>query len=364
VARPLRILLVYAQDQSNATLSYQHGWPRHFQQHPRFSCQPLNLFGLSRHARLAAPFLLPARRFDAVVLLHSVFSNGCALGGAVFQAVRAVRAPKAFFIGNEYKLMPEKMGFCERLGISLLVSQSDSAQVHALYRERLGCAVAGIPNTGFDPELYFPARPRGERPIDVGYRALDSPAYLGHDERSRLAAAFRERGPALGLQVDVSLAPQDRLADAAWADFLNRCKGQLGSEAGGDFFELTDATRRQVNAFVAEHPDAPFAEVHARFFRDYRDPVPLRILSGRNVEAAGTHTVQLLLEGHYSGYLRPFEHYIPLRRDLADLEQAVAHFRDEALCARLTENAHAVVREQLTWERLIDRFDEALRRVL
>ena len=54
-------------------------------------------------------------RGDAVVLLHSVFSNACLLAGRPFAAVQSLGVPKAFFIGNEYKLMPQKMQFCADL---------------------------------------------------------------------------------------------------------------------------------------------------------------------------------------------------------------------------------------------------------
>ena len=100
-----------------------------------------------------------------------------------------------------------------------------------------------------------------------------------------------------------------------------------------------------------------------RFFGDYTHPVPGRVLSGRNVEAAGTKTVQLLLEGAYGGYLEPDVHYIPLRKDFSNVGESIAKFRDEGFCARVRENAFAVAQE-LTYPKLIDRFHDALRPLL
>jgi len=155
-----------------------------------------------------------------------------------------------------------------------------------------------------------------------------------------------------------------RLAGADWARFLDCCKGQLGTEAGGDFFELTDRTRNAVNDHIAAHPDAGFAEIWDRFFKDYRDNVPIRILSGRNVEAAGTRTVQILLEGEYDGYLQPDEHYIPLKKNLANADEVVRKFFDDAYCERLTANAHDLVMSEFRYDRLVDRFAEMLTSVL
>ena len=255
--------------------------------------------------------------------------------------------------------MPEKMAFCEALGVFLLISQSNSPTVHALYRERLGCAVTGIPNTGLDTDLFIPQIPYSDRPIDLGYRAYESPPYLGHNERRQLADYFLH-GPRYGLSLDISLDPSERFTEVAWAEFLNQCKGQLGTEAGGDYFELTDATRKKVNRYMKAHPDATMDEVLVRFFKNYPDPVPLRIISGRNVEAAGTKTVQVLFEGHYNGYFQPDVHYIPLKKDFSNIDEVISKFRDEGYCRRITENAYNLVVRELTYEKLIDKFHEEL----
>jgi len=361
--RRLRLLVLVAQGPGSATLSYQHGWPRHLSRDPRYECAVVNLSDRSWAARLSRA-TLRWPRFDAIVLLHSVFSNSRWLAGWTFDAVRANPAPKVFFIGNEYKLMPEKMTFCESLGVRLLVTQSHSSRVQSLYRERLGCAVVGIPNTGWDPDVFRPERPRADRPIDLGYRSLASPLFLGHNERVEMMEAFQAGAKRHGLRIDFSLRPEDRLNERGWAAFLNSCKGQIGTEAGGDYFELTDATRRRVNDYIDTRPDAGIEEIRARFFRDYQDPVPIRILSSRNVEAAATRTVQLLLEGEYGGYFQPGIHYIPVRRDYSNVDEAIRMFRDSVLCDQISDQAYQLVNERLSFPRLLDQFDTALRGVV
>jgi hypothetical protein len=358
--RPVRALLLYARLPENETLSYQQAWPRHFLAHPRFDCRAVDVLALRDTRRLRVRAALRRARYDAVVILHSVFSNGRYLHGPLLELVARLAVPKAYFVGNEYKGLPEKMWFCEEVGIDLLVSQFTTEEPLRLYRERLpGTTVVGIPNTGWDPELFSPRVPPEERPIDLGYRAFENDVALGHRERRELAERFVAAADGNGLRVDISLDPRDRLDEAGWAAFLNRCKGQLGSEAGGDYFELTDATRNAVNAYRAEHPDASFEEIWARFFRDYRSPVPGRVLSGRNVESAGTKTVQLLLRGVYGGYLEPDVHYVPVEKDFSNLDEAIAKFRDPAVAERVRENAFAVAQD-LTYACLIDRFHDAL----
>lgn len=351
----LRTLLVYAASDVNRTLSYQRGWPEHFQKHPAFDCVPINVHERGATAKVQRLAKAGLGRYDAIVLLHSTFSNECYVRGNLLRALRANPAPKAWFIGNEYKLMPEKMTFADALGLDLLVSQCDSERVHAAYRRRLGCAVTWLPNTGLDIDLFRPGPPLEERPVDLGYRAYASPPYLGHDEREHMAAAFVKAAARRGLASDISLADRDRFDAPGYIAFLQRCKAQLGTEAGGDYFELSDATRLAVNAYLRANPAAPFEDVFARFFQGYRDNLPLRILSSRNVEAAGTKTVQVLMEGRYGGYLKPDEHYIPVRRDLADADEALAKLADLDLCRRVADRAHALALREFPYSVLLER---------
>jgi hypothetical protein len=289
-----------------------------------------------------------------------VVSNGCLLAGRLFDAICRLPQPKAYFIGNEYKLMPEKMRFCEELGVLLLVTQTTNPAVHSRYRQRLGGSVIGLPNTGFDPSSFRAVTPRDERQIDLGYRGHESPWYLGHRERRDIAEYFSANASRLDLKVDISLDRDRRFGAQEWAGFLNRCKGQLGTEAGGDYFDLTDGTRIAVNTYLEQFPEASFDDVHSRFFCGRPTDVPLRLLSSRNVEAASTRTVQLLFEGRYDGYLQPDVHYIPLKKDLSNVDEALRKFRDREFTETIVDNAHRLVMEEFTYDRLIGRFTDAL----
>lgn len=331
---------------------------------PLFEVHPVNFAGRSLAGRAAAIASLAAKRVDAVVLLHSIYSNQNELRGPLPRLLGLLSQPKAFFIGNEYKGMPEKMRFCRQLGLSLLISQSNDPRVLEQYRKALRCAVAGIPNTGIDENVFDARIPLSERPIDIGYRSYEAPWYLGNIEKMEIADYFNKVAPAYGLKTDISLDPKQRFDAAGYSDFLNRCRAQIGTESGGEYFELTDATRKKVNAYQDAHPSATWSDVRARFFDDYGPSIPLRIISGRQVEAAGCKTVQILFEGAYGGYLQPDIHYIPLRKDFSNMDEVVRKLKDDAYCERITSAAQDVARRELTFERLTGKFANHLRAVL
>lgn len=360
--RAVKALVLYAVDEGRRTLSYQQGWPAAFARDPRFDAKLVNV--MSRSGRLAARLALSTRGFDAIVVLHSVLSNEGVIFGRLLEDLTAHEAPKAYFIGNEYKLMPQKMEFSEQISVSLLVSMVHSRQVHRLYRERLGCEVVEIPSAGVDRTVFSPLTDLADRPVDLGMRAYEDPLHLGHRERRTIGTEFAGLARERGFVVDVSFDPRERFAPEEYAAFLNRCRGQLGTEAGGDFFELSDDLFRQVVAYTEAHPEAELNEIWPLFFADYEDPVSARSITGRHTEAAATKTVQILFDGEYSGFFEPDIHYLALRKDLSNAEDVLDRFQDDALCREVADNAYRVATEELTYERLLDRFIAALRPLL
>lgn len=359
-----RIALFFYQSEGNKTLSYQHGWPEAMLKSNLLKCVHFNLANQTLAAQMTTAKRLHSGRFDAVVLLHSVFSNQQHLRRFLLWTVALHEAPKVFFIGNEYKLMPEKIHFCKKLKIDLLITQSNDKRVSSLYQNALGCKVACLPNTGIDPKIFRPTTPLQNRPNVIGYRSNPSIWYMGNDEKSAMSDWFQANESRIDVKVDASLSLSERFDAQGYAQFLNRCRGQLGTESGGDYFELTDRTRNQVNAHIRKYPEATWPEIKSLFFDHYGPSIPMRIISGRQVEAAACKTVQILFEGRYNNYLKPDVHYIPLKKDFSNIDDVMQKFKDDDYCRRTTENAYELVMSKLTYERLIEKFSIHLESIL
>jgi hypothetical protein len=355
----MRILLVFAHGAGGETLAYRYGWSRAFIQHPSFDCVSLDVIDRSLRGRSRRRQALRLPDLDAVVVLHSVFSNELHADDALIEKIAGLPVPKALFLGNEYKLLPEKVAFARALGTNVLFSVLSSPAAHAEYERMIGCRVVGIPNAGLDTDVFIPTTPLDDRPVDLGYRAYPNPWYIGHDERRELHDRVAEAAPRYGLVTDFSLDAADRFDQQGWVRFLDRCKGQIGSEAGGDWFDPTDALRDAVNAFLEDHPQTPFTEVHERFFHG-KPAISGRALSGRVVEAAGMRSAQVLLAGEYGGYFQAGEHYIALQPDFSNLDEALALFSDPGERARVANNAYEVAVGELTYDRLAARVHKEL----
>ena len=90
-----------------------------------------------------------------------------------------------------------------------------------------------------------------------------------------------------------------------------------------------------------------FEELEAACFPGRDGELSLFALSPRHLEACATRTAQILVEGEYSGVLRPGEHYLELRRDLSNLDDVldlVADGRSARTRSRPRARGHRRVR--------------------
>jgi len=262
--------------------------------------------------------------------------------------------------------------------------------------------VLAVPHA-LNPDAFRPEMAPDARPIDIGVRAVRYLPHLGDRDRNRLHDLFDEHSFAPDLVVDIST---ERLDRAGWAGFLNRCKGTVSTEAGSWWVERDDAIITAIRAWTAErvkgkamviandsplrklghklpwwmraalrrilskgvlrhestiNEELPFDEVYARFFKDRPRPgFYAKCISSRHLDAVGTKTCQILVEGRYNGILTAGQHYIPLAADLSNLDEALRRFRDAGERTRIADTAHAHVLDGHTYDHRIAQLTEAI----
>ena len=87
------------------------------------------------------------------------------------------------------------------------------------------------------------------------------------------------------MRVDISNQRHDR---TGWANFLNRCKGTVSTEAGSWFLELDDATVDAIRRRTREQVGGvEIADDSMLLKLAYRCPAPLRKVAARLYRAVG-----------------------------------------------------------------------------
>lgn len=389
-------------------LSYLDDWEDALVEHPGFDVTVEDIADVEGHFRIAkaietAPY---------IVLHHSVNGDGCALLTALIAAFESRRGRLISFVGNEVNLplapMSEKLTFFEAVRPDLILTQLLVEAGQWLY-EPVGTRVEALPHA-LNPSAFKPGPPSTRRRIDVGVRAVRYSPHLGDFERLDLFKKFQDlvvQGRIVG---DLEIGGV-RFNRAGWAEFLSTCRATISSEAGSYWLERDDrlclamqralrgsagmrivlpqsgglralarrflpaSLRKAIvkaspdrfiedyNLGIGDDSDSPaIRRAQAKIFRhENRAPVYTKCISSRHFDAIGATCVQILIAGRYNEILVPGEHYIPLRPDLADMEEALRQLDDRALCDAIAQRAYAHVMSSHTFPHRMSRFELLVR---
>lgn len=196
------------------------------------------------------------------------------------------------------------------------------------------------------------------RSLDIGYRAYESPPWLGRlgSRKAELARRFLRTAPMHGLEVDISTRPQDTLLGDAWYRFLLRCKYTIGVEGGSSILDHDGTVKQCTEAYLRRNPHAIFEEVEDVCFPGQDGTLQLASLSPRHLEACATGTCQVLIEGTYDGILKPGVHYIELCRDFSNLDDVIKIICEDRLREQIISNAYRdiVQSNKYTYKQFVD----------
>jgi hypothetical protein len=188
------------------------------------------------------------------------------------------------------------------------------------------------------------ALPQAQRSVDVVYRANNLPlwfGWLGHI-KSRISTEAERVLMDTGLALDVSIRPEDTVLGDAWLQFLGTSRAILGSESGSSVLDRRGEVATHIRTLLAEYPGLTFENADALSAGELTRH-HFAALGPRHLEAIMTGTVQILVEGEYSGVFKPWEHYIPVRRDLSDLHELPERLADHEMVQRIVDRSIADV---------------------
>ena len=165
----------------------------------------------------------------------------------------------------------------------------------------------------------------GDRGVDIFQRVrMHLPSGGSHSQiKGRMTNRFLELGERRGLRMDISTRPEDVLYGDRWLENLGNSRFALGCEGGVSLWDPDGTYRDLVLEYVKEHQDASYEEVEAACFPGEDGRYIFSAISPRLFESAIMGCCQILVEGEYLGLLRPWEHYIPVRRDFSNVEDAL-----------------------------------------
>lgn len=183
--------------------------------------------------------------------------------------------------------------------------------------------------------------PLNTRAYDLIYRARHLPYWFGSvgQMKHRLADVIKDKAQAVGLKCNISTRADDAIVGDSWLDFMSSGKAVLGMESGSSVVDWRGEVQVQVKRHLALSPDLTFDDFSKRMPNGW-DSQAFLAVSPRHFEAVIMKTCQLLIEGEYNGIFVPEQHYIPIRSDFSNVDEALEKLRDNQYAQQIVERAY------------------------
>ena len=312
---------------------------------------PLLRFLIQRESLWNLPAL---QRYDLVILLHSTNADSMLPLWLLAPYLKDRKGKLVVFVGNEYCLMPEKIGFIKDVEADFVASQLPSEAASWLYSDCAKSTVLSIPHA-LNLRAYYSYHENRFRKTDIGFIGDKYGYSIGDVERTKVAEYFDRCDSPHDLVKDIRIGRKLRLTKKLYVDFLNSIRCTIGAESGTYYLEKRDSTQKKVDAFLSQYPKATFEEVFEQFFKDYTNPINGKAISSRHFEPIGTKTCQALVEGYYNGVLKADVHYICLKKDYSNIQDVIDRIKDRGYVQKLVDDTYEYAAESHTYaHRVLD----------
>lgn len=309
-----------------------------------------------------------AEAFDAIIVHFSArLPFESVIHPSLVEALAASRALKIAMPQDEYDMPFVAARKMRAMGVDVVFTTVPPQDRDKFYPQHLVGPVGYYDNlTGYVPEplLTAPRRSHSERPFDMVYRGNELPPWYGALGRQKyeiglkLASALEDAG----LRPNIASNTDERIYGTAWAEFLASGRTMCATESGSNVLDGDGSATRAAQKAMADDPSLTWREVYERHIRHLDNQVEMNQISPKIFEAVALETGLVLFEGRWSGILEPIRHYIPLRKDYANLAEVIERLRDVGGIEAMARRAYREIglNPAYRYEALIQRVDDCI----
>ena len=334
----------------------------------------------SRHSvyfvPVTGPWPLPAdelRReidlslFDVLVLHYSVRTSLVGhLSEEFALQVERHAGIKILFIQDEYDSTETTRRWMDRLRFNIVYTCVPPEGREYVYpSERFPDTEFIQTLTGYVPEdagLDAFVTPIRDREKLIGYRGRVLPhiyGWLGY-EKYRIGADVRRFAEQRKLPVDIETDDSRRIHGTDWYRFLGSVRATLGTESGSNVFDIDGSLPKAIKDLLDKCPGISFEEVHRQVLAAHEGRVTMNQVSPKIFEAIRLRTALVLFEGAYSDVVKPDLHFIPLRKDYANIDEVFSKLQDVDFLEALTQRAYddVIASGKYSYRRFVEDVDQ------
>lgn len=281
--------------------------------------------------------------------------------------IRDFKGLKIFFRQDEYYKVDSYVKLLNDMNVDVLFTCVPSTEIEKVYpKDKLPNLLKVNTLTGYVPNnlVGLDVPKIKDRKNDVVYRGRTLPYWYGElgQEKVWIAEKFLESTKNITLNCDISVKEEDRIYGKNWINFISTSKATLGTESGASVFDFSGELKSTVDAYMDQNPNASFYKVQEKYLLPYEGKIYLHQISPRAFESICLKTAMILFEGEYSGILKPWEHYIPLKKDFSNIDEVIAFLNDDIKLEELVDRAYndIVVSRKYSYDEFIKEVDKVI----
>ena len=195
--------------------------------------------------------------------------------------------------------------------------------------------------TDFTKKLVNFDKTYSDREFDVVYRAKKIPnapnklGWIKGEMGSWFLNAVKNK---YLIKSDISTDPKSVIYGDDWYKFIGNSKSILGSNSGSSIRLRNKKIDLEIKNYQNKNPKALHGEIESVVVPIQDRNKNYTAISPRNLEAALIGTLQILIPGSYSNFLKPNEHYIPIMEDMRNIDEVIISIGDKENCKKIIEN--------------------------
>lgn len=312
------------------------------------SFQLFSKYNISYAAAVAQQqYYLEYENYDVIILHYSIrLSFDWHMPKAVAAKLAAFKGLKLAFVQDEYDHTEMIWHHIKTLGINILFTCVPEASINQVYPQQQ------FPDTTFISVLtgYVPLEyqqlekyitPLSERNTLIAYRGRKLQFKYGNLTREKylIGLQVKEYCKDKPYKIDIAWDERDRIYGDNWYKFLGGCRATLGTESGSNVFDFDGQLAQKIDDELKNDPAIDYDIIHEKYLREHDGKIEMNQISPKIFESIVLRTALVLFEGKYSGVIEADKHYIPLKRDLSNIEDVLAKLQDIPYLESLTQRA-------------------------
>ncbi len=310
--------------------------------------------------------------YDAVVIHYSVripFGQICELA---LEKLRKFGGLRILFIQDEYDNTNAVKKVINKLPFHLVFTVVPDNSIEKIYPSSEFCQTKFVSNhTGYVPDGLINQvgcfLPPSQRSINIAYRGRPLPTRYGRlgKEKVVIGQYVKNYCQAHGISCDIEWEESSRIYGEDWYRFIGSSRAMLGSESGSNVFDWDGDLQSKIDRYSKESPNAKEEDIYNDVIKEREIDGLMNQISPRVFEMAAAKTIMVLLEGAYSGVLKPGIHYLSLKKDFSNLDQIMVELKDGAKMDAMAERVYQdiILSERYSYRSFVGMVDSEILKV-